>query len=136
MNDKAQAATQKLADNVFLTVVARFAMLFTAIILGPLIVYGVINASAALQANKSLIDKHEVRLEMLERDLKAVRELRAQELATLTSSLTSISTRLAQIETAAAVLTATINQQGRESDRRIEDLAKYLETRLGIKPPR
>lgn len=119
---------RSLADNVALILAARFAMILFA----PLTLALVVWILSTIRSSERMIDKHELRIEINEREIRIVKESRTQELQALHASLASIHARLGQIETNIAVQT----QQQKEGDRRLEEFKAYLEGRLGIKPPR
>lgn len=119
---------RSLADNVALILAARFAMILFA----PLTLALVVWILSTIRSSERMIDKHELRIEINEREIRIVKESRTQELQALHASLASIHARLGQIETNIAVQT----QQQKDGDRRLEEFKAYLEGRLGIKPPR
>lgn len=121
-------APRKIADNVALILIARFMM----VVFGPVTLAAVIWVASSIRSTERMIDKHELRIELSERELRLIREARVGELQALQASLANITARLSQIDINIAVVT----QQQKDSDRRLDELRSYLEGRLGIKPPR
>lgn len=119
---------RRVAESTTLVLLARGMM----VVVGPLTLAAIIWVGSSIRSTERMIDKHELRIEMTEREVRGLKEARSQELAVLTATLAAIQARLAQIETNGAVLA----QQNKDLDRRIDELSRYLESRLGIKPPR
>ena len=125
-------AGRKIAENVWVINVARFATIFASVVLGPIIVVSLISLFSQLRSNEKMIDKHELRIERAESDLKGLRVVQEQQTQIINTALAQIQSRLATMDTNVAILT----EQNKQDARRFEELLRFLEGRLGLKPPR
>lgn len=121
-------AAKKLADSVTLTLAARL----VSVLLAPIALAALIWVGQSITTATRMIDKHELRLEINEREIRLIKEARSQEMQALHAALAAINASLGQLNTNVAVLA----QQQKENERRQDELRSYLEQRLGIKPPR
>jgi hypothetical protein len=119
---------RKLADNVTLILAARL----VSVLLAPIALLVFVWVGTSVNSLNLSGVKQEQRLETLEREVRGMKEERNSYNIAIASSLAGMAVRLGEIERNGAVLT----QQTKELDRRAEELARYLQSRLGINPPK